>query len=192
MKSSIYWRTKAKFCLPCWRTSSEWRKNRRSHGEEEKRLKAVLAVLSKQIVVEATKVTVSGNTFRSGGLKVFMFKKDFRDLFDLPEAKVVTENGDTLPWLEWLLLGGNMTLISGYDVRYGNYGGRTNRDGMVISRSGIAIMVPGETLNWDLGPLGGTQNNNWLTRAIELSFTIEYIDTIVEEAMIKWFSRFAG
>jgi hypothetical protein len=161
-------------------------------GEELSRMQAILNVLSQQVLVEPVNVSVSGGTFRSGGLRIMMFKNDFTDLFKLPEANITTEKGVNLPWLEWLLTAGNKILISGYDVNYGNYGSRTNKQGMAISRSGLAVMVPGQTLNWGLGSAGGTPKNNWITRAIEFSWTMGYLEEIVELSIYKWLARFGG
>jgi hypothetical protein len=160
-------------------------------GEEVKRVQAVIDKLSKQIQITPVRFSVSGNTFRSGGLEISMFKKDFTELFNLPEAHIITEKGEDLPWLEWLLLSGDRILITGYDVRFGNYGTRhSKKTGNLISRSGIAVMVKGDLLNWKM-PTHGTANNNWITRAIDFSFSLGYLNGIVERAMAKWLVRFS-
>ena len=67
--------------------------------------------------------------------------------------------GYSLPWLQWLLLDGTKVLIDSHQVVIGpNLRSRTS---MAIMRPGSGWSVPNE--------FAGTQNNNWLTRAIDSS-----------------------
>lgn len=159
-------------------------------GEEVDRLQAIIDKLSQQIIIEPVKFTISNNTFRSGGLNVYIFKSDLQEIIDLPESHVITANGEDLPWLEWFLLGGNKVLISGYDVRLGKFN-RGNSNGVVFSRSGIAIMVPRDGFNWSL-PYAGTEKNNWITRAIDVSIVTGYMEDIIDGSFKKWLSRFGS
>lgn len=156
-------------------------------GEEVDRLAKIIEKLSQQVIIETVKFTVANNTFRSGGLNIFIFKSNFQEIIDLPESHVITEKGEDIPWLEWFLLGGNKILISGYDVKLGKYGTRSNKQGMVVSRSGIAIMVPEGSFSL---PYAGTQNDNWITRAIDVSIAIGYMQEIIDSSIKKWLTRF--
>jgi hypothetical protein len=68
-----------------------------------------------------------------------------------------TENGQMLPWLEWLTTLGDAVIVRDYEVRAGfpNH-----------SRTGDKIMVRGK--GWRVPPEhAGTQDNNFLTKAID-------------------------
>lgn len=96
----------------------------------------------------------------SGGFNLTMIKTDdisgviYTDSGNVQD----TVNGYTLPWLEWLLLRGNETIVQNYSVSYNN---------SPRSRSGLALMVKSNT-NWRVPPnFAGTTNDNWTTRAID-------------------------
>jgi hypothetical protein len=63
-----------------------------------------------------------------------------------------------LPWLQWLLLEGNATIVRNYTVSFG-----PNR----FSRTGFALMRP-SLQSWKVpSEFAGTINDNWITRAID-------------------------
>lgn len=108
--------------------------------------------------ISQNSINVSNNGL-SGGFKLTMIKSDdISGIIYSDSANVVdSERGYSLPWLEWLLLKGNETLVQNYNVNYTN----SSR-----SRSGMALMVKSDT-NWRVPPaFAGKINNNWTTRAI--------------------------
>lgn len=96
----------------------------------------------------------------SGGFTITMIKSDdISGLIYTDIASVIDEKGYSLPWLEWLLLKGNTTIVKNYKVRYVN----SDR-----SRSGMALMYPSDSSGWKVpSDFAGTQTNNWTTRAID-------------------------
>ena len=73
-------------------------------------------------------------------------------------TSVITEKGQSLPWLSWLLFEGTSPIVRDYDVQISNN---------PYSRTGGAIMVP-SSRNWRVpSAYAGTVSNNWITRAIE-------------------------
>jgi hypothetical protein len=110
------------------------------------------------IYAKFDKPRISNNQI-SGGFKLGMIQKDFKDVLSLPEASFVTSKKDRLDWLEWLLLFGNKTIIKDYNISFGNY--RT-------SRTGMAIMKGVSQGKWSVpSQYSGTINNNWITRVID-------------------------
>jgi hypothetical protein len=88
-----------------------------------------------------------------------MIKADFSDVL-YQEFSFVTDNerGYSLPWLRWLLLEGNKTLVSNYEVLFGN-----NRN----SRTGFAVMTPSNR-SWRVpATYSGTEADNWITRSLD-------------------------
>jgi hypothetical protein len=88
-----------------------------------------------------------------------MIKADFSDVL-YQEFGFVTDNerGYSLPWLRWLLLEGNKTLVSNYEVLFGN-----NRN----SRTGFAVMTPSNR-SWGVpATYSGTEGDNWITRSLD-------------------------
>ncbi len=101
----------------------------------------------------------SNNNGLTGGFKLTMIKSDdingliYTDIGSVNDS----EKGYSLPWLEWLLLQGNKTIIKNYSVSY------TSNP---RSRSGLALMIESNS-NWRVpSNFSGTQSNNWTTRAI--------------------------
>lgn len=95
----------------------------------------------------------------SGGFTIRMMKSDDLDgvIADADAFVNDQKRGYQLPWLEWLLLRGNDTIVSNYSVKIGN-----NPN----SRTGNAIMVSSAS-NWRVPTeFVGTSSNNWTTRAI--------------------------
>ena len=89
---------------------------------------------------------------------------------------LITENGYSLDWIEWLLLRGDSPVVFDYHVVEGDFG-----------RTGDAKMVSGG--NYSVGRAAptytGTQDNNFITRALEgkESEIQRLIVTSVERAM---------
>lgn len=94
-----------------------------------------------------------------GGFKIQMIQENFRDVLGLSAASFVTNKGDRLDWLEWLLLFGKKTIIKDYNIVFGNF--KTSRTRMAIMRQNIQgkWSVPTE--------YAGTIKNNWITRVID-------------------------
>ena len=94
-----------------------------------------------------------------GGFTITMMKSDdMNGLIFTDIASVISNNGQHLPWLQWLLLEGNNAIVKNFDVKMGSYS---------QSRSGMAIMVSSRD-NWRVPPeFVGTISNNWTTRAID-------------------------
>ena len=110
--------------------------------------------------IDVSRSTVSYNKIGLvGGFTITMMKSDdmngviFTDI-----ASVISNKGQHLPWLQWLLLEGNNAIVKNFDVKMGSYS---------QSRSGMAIMVSSRD-NWRVPPeFVGTISNNWTTRAID-------------------------
>ena len=93
----------------------------------------------------------------SNVMSIYIQPSSFDNLLSLAVANVITERGEVLPWLEWLLTAGNAIVIAGYSVEYGNF---------QTSRTGGAIMEPVGFFKVD-SQFSGTPENNFITRAIE-------------------------
>jgi len=86
----------------------------------------------------------------------FRFQKtDFLNLLSLSEGHVITEKGQDLHWLDWLIMKGDITIVLGYSYVAGPVG-----------RSGGGEMNIGGM--WRVPPeFSGTQGNNFITRALD-------------------------
>jgi len=92
-------------------------------------------------------------------LSIYIQRSDFVNIIQNAYGVTITEKGENIPWLEWLLLGGDAVLLVGYRVSYGLYD---------ESRSGGAIMVPGGFYKIP-SEYSGTPADNFITRALENS-----------------------
>lgn len=101
------------------------------------------------IVSNKIKAIFSANTIRI----------DYADVLYTDYALVIdSTRGYSLPWLEWLLLEGNKTIIDKYEVIIG-----PNQ----YSRTGNALMKPSNR-SWKVpSTYAGTASDNWITRAID-------------------------
>jgi len=91
-----------------------------------------------------------------GGLTIEAQPADFSNLLSLPNSKVVTKKGATLPWLQWLLALGDNIIITEYEVDYEDGSGR----------SGLASMSKGGTFRVNPS-FSGTVEDNFITRAFK-------------------------
>lgn len=111
-------------------------------------------------------------------LKVEAIQTDMDNVIQIAAAHQVTEKGEDLPWLDWLMLQGDKTIIRRYEVRLSN---------SPASRTGRAIMVQGKISRWHVpSDYAGNRRNNWATRAIE-HINDEDIYKVIQTAIqVKW------
>lgn len=104
------------------------------------------------------KPTIIGNKIKSS-FEVNAVRVDFAEVLYSNDALVIDNiRGYNLPWLEWLLLEGNRTIISKQEVVIG-----PNK----FSRTGNALMRDSNK-SWKVpSEFSGTVTNNWITRAID-------------------------
>jgi len=104
------------------------------------------------------KPTIMRNKIKST-FEVNAIRVDFAEVLYSNDALVIDNiRGYNLPWLEWLLLEGNKTIISKQEVVIGPNN---------FSRTGNAIMRDSNK-SWKVpAEFSGTVTNNWITRAID-------------------------
>jgi hypothetical protein len=124
----------------------------------DSKLASLLNVWSTNINYQYKAPSIIGGKIKSS-FSASMIRADFSDVLYTDFAAVVdTARGYTLPWLEWLLLEGNRTIVKNYEVVFG-----ANR----FSRTGFAVMEPSRR-SWKVpSEFSGTQSDNWITRAID-------------------------
>jgi hypothetical protein len=124
----------------------------------DSKLASLISVWSTNIQYNYQAPTIVSNRIKSS-FSANMIRADFSDVLYTDFAAVVdTVRGYTLPWLEWLLLEGNKTIVRNYEVIMG-----PNR----ASRTGLALMKPSKK-SWKVpSEFAGTSNDNWITRAID-------------------------
>ena len=141
------------------------------------RLLAIFAVWLNSIRVDVQRVRATTRSL-VGGLTISMIYNDYADVTNLPEANVVTEKGEVLPWLSWLLEFGDRVIIYEYDV-YPKTGIRRTPG----SRSGLGIMIKPTRGKWGVPTaFAGTVDNNWITKAL-YNINVEDITKVVQKAL---------
>jgi len=108
---------------------------------------------SLSVQVQRAIATASGI---KGGVLITLQPTDYSNLFSLPSAVQITEKGEVLPWLEWLLTLGQQLVIADFGVEYGAYG-----------RTGEGRMTEGAAPFKVNSQYAGTVDNNFITRAVE-------------------------
>lgn len=122
------------------------------------KLSGLLDIWSSNININYTPPVISNNRIK-GSFSAKMIRVDFSDVLYSDYAIVYDSlRGYSLPWLEWLLLEGNKTIIKNQNVilGYNKY-----------SRTGYALMKDSST-SWSVpSQYAGTISNNWITRALD-------------------------
>ena len=117
------------------------------------RLTSILQTLASNI-----KVKVSFD--KSIKIDINILEEDYSDVLSLPEAvyTYTSSNGSgVLEWLKWILLGGNGTIVGGFEF---------SPSSSPFSRTGGGLMTPGN--GWGVpSNLAGTASNNILTRSLQ-------------------------
>lgn len=118
------------------------------------RLIDILNIWLNNIDVSFKKFTVRGDNL-SGGITIQAIRSDYSDVLDSNLASYISEKGEEVPWLRWLLLTGTSVIIADYGIKFGSGLGRT----------GGGIMIKGGS--WGLSAeFAGGANDNFVTRAI--------------------------
>lgn len=123
------------------------------------KIDGLLQIWTNNIMITYDAPKINGNIIISK-FSISMIKADYSDVLGSDYAQVIdNERGYSLPWLQWLLLDGTKILVNNHQVVIGP--NARSRTSMAIMRPGSGWSVPNE--------FAGTQNDNWLSRAIDSS-----------------------
>lgn len=113
------------------------------------------------------------------GIRIEMIRSDFSNVLQLEEAKQLTNKGESLEWLDWLLVQGDKTIIKEYEISIDR--------GNKRSRTGLAVMIKKKRGKWHVpSQYAGTRRNNWVTRAVD-RMDDSLIENVIERAITaKW------
>jgi hypothetical protein len=127
--------------------------------DPDNKLAGLIDIWSNNIAINYTQPVILRNTIKCN-LSAGMIKIDFSDVLYTDYAIVIDNvRGYSLPWLEWLLLEGNKTIIKNQKIIFG-----PNK----ASRTGFAIMRDSTTSSWKVpSQYAGTLRDNWITRSID-------------------------
>jgi hypothetical protein len=126
--------------------------------EDVSSVDSVIDLIVNTIEIQQDPIKIAGNKLIGGFILTMIKSDDINGVIYSDIANVIDNTrGYSLPWLEWLLLKGNQTLVQNYSVKYTNSGS---------SRSGMAVMVESQN-SWRVpSNFAGEINNNWTTRAL--------------------------
>lgn len=126
------------------------------------RIDAIIEKWLDTIIVKGKKSKKTGK-YVIAQIEIGSIPDAYEQILGMPEAISVTEKGQQLPWLQWLLFHGTEQIISGWKIRYGPIKG-------TASRSGRAIMIEQDSGSWGVpAKYSGTPIDNFLTRALKVS-----------------------
>ena len=121
------------------------------------RISDIINFWTKGIIIKKRRIQIRNNQLY-GGINIDIIRSDYQDIFAEPSANLITEKGQRLPWLEWLLVFGDRVIIRDYEVQFSN---------VSRSRTGSAIMVKRSDGRWRVPPqFAGNRTNNFVTRAL--------------------------
>jgi len=123
----------------------------------QNRIDNIVAAISNRMEISYKPITIQAGRF-AHGLRFGVLLQDLSEVLGLPGSKILTEKGQVLPWLDWLLVFGDTIEISEYEIKFQAGKGRSAR----------AIMIADNAGSWRVPPeFSGTLNDNWLTRAFK-------------------------
>jgi len=126
--------------------------------EDTSSVDAVVDLMVNTLEIKQDPIKIAGNKLVGGFILTMIKSDDINGVIYSDRANVIDNaRGYGLPWLEWLLLKSNETLVQNYSVKYTN---------SRFSRSGMAIMIESPN-GWRVpSNFAGNIDNNWTTRAI--------------------------
>jgi hypothetical protein len=125
------------------------------------KLEGIINIWLKNIDFNYIKPAISNNQIK-GSFGINMIRSDFSDVLSSDFA-IVQDNlrNYNLDWLKWLLLDGNKIIVPNQEVIFGQ-----NK----ASRTGFAVMRSSNK-SWKVPAFyAGTQDSNWITKAIDSSY----------------------
>lgn len=118
----------------------------------------IIQVWCNNIIVSRTLPRIQNGKINAS-ITIKAIESSYEDVLSLADAKVITEKGVELPWLEWLLKFGDRIIIRDYSIAF---------NPRSKSRTGLAVMVNNPRGRWRVPPeFSGTKNNNFVTRALD-------------------------
>ena len=123
------------------------------------RLDYILQIWLNSLTVSRKPVRISGSSI-AGGFSIFMIREDWSDVLGSSAAQYVTIKGKSMPWLEWLLLAGDATIITDYTFS-------ANIPRGFNSRTGGGVMLEAPQRRWSVPRQhAGTAADNFVTRSL--------------------------
>lgn len=142
------------------------------------RLDYILQIWLNSLTVSRKPVRISGSSI-TGGFSIFMIREDWSDVLGSSSAQYVTAKGKVIPWLEWLLLAGDATIITDYTFS-------ANVPQNFNSRTGRGVMLEAPQRRWSVPrKYAGTAADNFVTRS--LHGIGEQIGSIMQKEVQKRF-----
>ena len=120
---------------------------------------AIADMIANSLQFNYSRVRLRGKSL-SGGLTITLQPTDYTALRTSSVGITETEDGDLLPWLDWLLTLGDSFIIVNFGVQYGPYG-RTGGARMVPTSKGPSVRPFQVNPNYS-----GNEADNFITRAI--------------------------
>lgn len=124
----------------------------------ESKISSLINIWSSNINIEYSRPVVSASQIKSK-FSANLIRADFSDVLYTDYAFMQdTLRGYDLPWLKWLLIDGDVTIIEDHEIIVGP---------SKYSRTGDAIMRQNKGKTWKVpSEFSGTIGDNWITRAI--------------------------
>lgn len=132
-------------------------------------IESIIGAMQESMLVQYTPMTFSTPAM----IRVSILRKDLREVLNLPSSLFISENGEIVYWLKWVLSAGSDIVLTDYqfDDKFSK-----------ASRTGRGIMRRGRK-GWSVpSSIAGTVENNWLTRAFE-SKQDDMITILTQEVM---------
>lgn len=128
-------------------------------AERADMLEGVVDILMEQVEVKPKRVVVSGNKTLKGGIDINIIEANMIKAVKSQYASFITENGDVIPWLKWLVEVGHKTIFRSYDVAFVGSEKSRSETGAIMRPSRQGFNIPTE---W-----AGDKEYNFVTRSLD-------------------------
>lgn len=146
--------------------------------DSSSRVENILDIWLQSLTITRKPVRISGKSM-AGGFAVFMIREDWSDVLNSPSSRYVTLKGKQIPWLEWLLLAGDQTIITDYTFS-------ATIPPRYKSRTGKGVMLEAPQRRWHVPrKYSGTALDNFVTRS--LSGVGQQIQQVMQKEVQKRF-----
>ncbi len=123
------------------------------------RVENILDIWLQSLTINRKPVRISGRSI-TGGFALFMIREDWSDVLNSPSSRYITLKGRQIPWLEWLLLAGDQTIITDYTFS-------ATIPPRYTSRTGKGVMLEAPQRRWHVPrKYSGTALDNFVTRSL--------------------------
>jgi hypothetical protein len=129
--------------------------------DSESAMESLVSIWARSTTVRVNRPRIVGNRILGTIITVRAIQADYQDVLNQAWASYITERGQEIPWLNWLLTKGDAILVAAHKIWHPPFPTARSRTGT------NTIMVKSKGRGWGIPTeYTGTEENNFATRAV--------------------------